>query len=72
MNVNLPYEIGTVLKTVESGKEQFEKVHHYIVGIKIQVVLELCYETDPRLSTTVDIEELEQRWEDCNIQKLEN
>jgi hypothetical protein len=67
MNVNLPYEIGTVLRTVESGKEQFDKVHHYIVGSKIQVVLELCYETSSRLSTPIDIEELEQRWEACNI-----
>jgi hypothetical protein len=67
MNVNLPYEIGTVLKTVESGKEQFDKVHHYIVGSKIQVVLELCYETNSRLSTPIDIEELGKRWEVCNI-----
>lgn len=39
MNVSLPYEIGTVLKTVESGKTQYDKIHHYIVGTKIQVVL---------------------------------
>ena len=63
MNVNLPYEIGTVLKTMESGKVQYDKVHHYIVGNKIQAILELCYETDPRLSTPIDIEELQQRWE---------
>ena len=48
MNVSMPYEIGTILKTVESGKVQFDKVHHYIVGAKIQVVLELCYDTSPR------------------------
>ena len=63
MNVNLPYEIGTVLKTIESGKVQYDKVHHYIVGSKIQVILELCCKTDPRLSTPIDIEELQQRWE---------
>lgn len=67
MNVNLPYEIGTVLKTTESDKVQYDKVHHYIVGNKIQVVLELCYETAPRLSIPIDIEKLEQRWEVCNI-----
>ena len=38
MNVNLPYEIGTVLKTIESGKVQYDKVHHYIVGNKIQAI----------------------------------
>ena len=38
MNVNLPYEIGTVLKTMESGKVQYDKVHHYIVGNKIQAI----------------------------------
>ena len=63
MDVNLPYEIGTVLKTMESGKVQYDKVHHYIVGNKIQVILELCYKTDPRLSIPIDIDELQQKWE---------
>jgi hypothetical protein len=52
MNINLPYEIGTVLKTVESGKEQFDKIHHYIISNKIQVVLELCYETQSKIICT--------------------
>ena len=39
------------------------RVDHYIVGNKIQVVLELCYETSPRLSTPIDIEDLEKKWE---------
>lgn len=63
MNVNLPYEIGTVLKTMESGKVQYDKVHHYIVGNEIQAILELCYETDPRVSTPINIKDLQQRWE---------
>ena len=63
MNVNLPYEIGTVLTTKEQGKVQYDRVDHYIVGNKIQVVLELCYETSPRLSTPIDIEDLEKKWE---------
>lgn len=67
MNVNLPYEIGTVLKTIEAGNVQYDKVHHYIVGNKIQAVLELCYETNPRISIPIDIEELQQKWEICNI-----
>lgn len=67
MNVSLPYEIGTVLKTVESGKTQYDKIHHYIVGTKIQVVLELCYDTDQRLSIPIDIEKLEKKWTNCNI-----
>lgn len=33
------------------------------VGNKIQAILELCHETDPRLSTPINIEELQQRWE---------
>lgn len=63
MNVNLPYEIGTVLKTMSFGKVEYDKVHHYIVGNKIQAILELCYKTDPRLSTPIDIEELKRKWE---------
>lgn len=62
MNVSLPYEIGTILKTVESDKVQYDKVHHYIVGEKIQVVLELCYDTSPRLSVPIDIERLQKKW----------
>ena len=67
MNVSMPYEIGTILKTIESGKVQFDKVHHYIVGAKIQVVLELCYDTSPRLSVPIDIESLEKKWTACDI-----
>ena len=63
MNVNLPYEIGTVLKTTESGKVHYDEVHHYIVGKTIQVVLILCIDTDPRLSRPIDIERLKQEWE---------
>ena len=66
MHVSLPYEIGTILKTIESGKVQYDKIHHYIVGEKIQVVLELCYETSPRLSMPVDIERLEKKWTICD------
>lgn len=62
MNVSLPYEIGTILKTVESDKAQYDKVHHYIVGTEIQAVLELCYDTNPRLSVPIDIEKLEKKW----------
>ena len=35
MNVNLPYEIGTVLKTVESGKTRYDKIisdNLYVAG----------------------------------------
>ena len=62
MNVSLPYEISTILKTVASGQIQYDKVHHYIVGEKIQVVLELCYDTSPRLSVPIDIERLQKKW----------
>lgn len=66
MYVSLPYEIGTILKTVKSNKIQYDKVHHYIVGTKIQVVLELCYDTSPRLSVPIDIEILEKKWTVCD------
>ena len=62
MNVSLPYEIGTILKTLESDKVQYDKVHHYILGEKIQVVLELFYDTSPRLSVPIDIERLQKKW----------
>lgn len=66
MHVSLPYEIGTILKTIESGKVQYDKIHHYIVGEKIQVVLELCYDISPRLSMPVGIERLEKKWTICD------
>lgn len=67
MNVSLPYEIGTILKTVESDKVQYDKVHYYIVGTKIQAVLELCYDTSPRLSVPIDVEKLRKKWTVCDI-----
>lgn len=67
MHISLPYEIGTILKTVESDKVQYDKVHHYIIGTEIHVVLELCYDTSPRLSIPIDIERLQKKWTVCNI-----
>ncbi len=67
MNISLPYEVGTILKTVESGKVQYDKVHHYIVDADIKVVLELCYDTSPRLSVPIDIKKLQEKWTVCNI-----
>ena len=66
MYVNLPYEIGTILKTVESDEVQYDKVQHYIVGEKIQVVLVLCYDKSPRLSVPIDIERLMEKWTVCD------
>ena len=63
MNISLPYEIGTVLKTTESGTVHYDKVHHYIVGANLQAVLMLCHNQNPRLSTPIDIEDLKKRWE---------
>lgn len=62
MNVSLPYDIGTVLKTIERGKEEHDMVHHYIVGKEIQVVLLLCYMNSPRLSRPIDLKTLEEKW----------
>ena len=63
MNISLPYEIGTVLKATEAGTVHYDKVHHYIIGDKIQAVLMLCHDTDPRLSVPIDIEKLQKKWE---------
>lgn len=66
MIVELPYEIGTVLKKTERGEIFYDKVDHYFVGNKVFVVLELCCDTkDSRLSKPIDISELK-NWEVCN------
>ena len=72
MNVSLPYEIGTVLKNVRDGNEYHDKVHHYIVGHKIQVVLELCYDTNPRLSVPIDMQKLKNEWILCEALSSKN
>lgn len=63
MNIKLPYEIGTILKTVDGDRIQYDRVHHYVVGKDIKVVLELCYKTAPRLSEPIEIDKLLDRWE---------
>lgn len=69
MNINLPYEIGTILKKTENGKVHYDKVHHYIVAKKVQAVLELCTDTNPRLSVPIDIQDLKQKWAPVNLNK---
>ena len=67
MNVELPYEIGTVLKTKNQEKIRFNKVHHYIIaGNMVYVVLEFCHSPDSRLSDPIPLEELQQKWEISN------
>ena len=63
MNVELPYKIGSVFKTIRDGKVQYDRINHYIVGRKIKVVLELNYETDKLLSEPMFLNELERNWE---------
>ena len=62
MNVNLPYEIGTVLKTMESGKVQYDKVHHYCRK-QNSGYIGTVLRNRSSISTPIDIEELQQRWE---------
>lgn len=63
MLFELPYEIGTVLKTTKNGEIFHDKVDYYIVGKNVSVVLRLCCDTkNSRLSKPIDISELK-KWE---------
>ena len=66
MNVNLPYEIGTILKKEEFGKTRYDKLHHYIVGDELHAVVVLDYQTNPRLSVPIDIDRLQKEWIVCD------
>ena len=63
MEVSLPFEIGTILKTTEDGIVRHDKLEYYIVGKEILVILRLCYDTDPRLSRPINLEHLKKNWE---------
>ena len=66
MTVELPYKIGTILKTTRDGKVQYDKVNHYIVGWKTKVVLELGDDRNKILSEPMFLDELFRNWEEVD------
>lgn len=62
MNINLPYEPGTEVVTTESGIKRHDRIDHYIVGKKVQVVLVLECRTAPRLSVPIELDDFLERW----------
>lgn len=64
MNIELPYKIGTIVKTAEGGFDKYDKIDHYIISEKIFVVLILEYKTNPRLSVPVELNDFVQRWKE--------
>lgn len=61
VTVNLPYEIGTVVKTYQNGQKFTDRVRQYIVSDETNVILDInCDES--RLSTPISLEEFKQRW----------
>ena len=66
MKIELPYKIGTIVKTTEGGIDKSDKINNYIIGEKIFVVLILEYKTNPRLSTPIELNEFIQRWNEVS------
>ena len=62
LKVELPYKIGTKLQTYENGKIQHDYVFCYIIGDSINVKLMLCYDTNPRLSIPISLDDLKKNW----------
>lgn len=66
MKIELPYKIGTIVKTTEGGIDKYDKINNYIIGEKIFVVLILEYKTNPRLSTPIELNEFIQSWNEVS------
>lgn len=68
--VELPYKVGAILTAKTDGIKHYDQVDHYIINESgIQVVLNLDYNTCPRLSQPISLNKLSQKWSPAKIQK---
>lgn len=63
LKLNVLYPIGTYLDKVEDGKRHIDQVCEYVINKEgLFAVLLLDATEDPRLSTRISVEELEEKW----------
>ena len=68
--VELPYKIGAILTAKTDNTRHYDQVDHYIINESgIQVVLNLDYNTCPRLSQPIFLNKLSQKWSLAKEQK---
>jgi len=59
----VPYPIGTYLEKIEEGKKHVDQVYEYNVNKNgLFVILILDVTENPRLSTKISFEELNNKW----------
>ena len=63
IKINVPYPIGTYLDKIEDGKRHIDQLYEYIItkdGLFAVLILDSM--ENPRLSTRISIEELNNKW----------
>jgi len=63
IKINIPYPIGTYLDKIEDGKRHIDQLYEYIItkdGLFAVLILDSM--ENPRLSTRISIEELNNKW----------
>ena len=63
IKINVPYPIGTYLDIIEDDKRHTDQLYEYIITKDgIFAVLVLDVRENPRLSTRISVEELNDKW----------
>ena len=63
IKINVPYPIGTYLDKIEDDKTHTDQLYEYIITKDgIFAVLVLDVRENPRLSTRISVEELNDKW----------
>ena len=63
IKINVPYPIGTYLDIIEDDKRHTDQLYEYIITKDgIFAVLVLDVRDNPRLSTRISVEELNDKW----------
>ena len=63
IKINVPYPIGTYLDKIEDDKRHTDQLYEYIITKDgIFAVLVLDVRENPRLSTRISVEELNDKW----------
>lgn len=75
IKINVPYPMGTYLDKIEDGKRHIDQLYEYSItknGIFAVLILDVM--ENPRLSTRISIEELNNKWtliQDINLNIFE-
>ena len=63
LNYTIPYKVGSNVSRIENGKKHIDQIYEYVIDKSgLSVALMLDVNSDPRLSSLIDIKYFMNNW----------